>query len=363
MLIIVFLVCCVFSIISVIVSSSGKEPEPKPEPTPKPAPAPEPVPEPEPEEKPEISFSTSAALTADREIVAPQVKAGRIPVDCVLGDWYNDGADTCNSTGKQKQKRDVKTAERDGGTCDDPKERTINCNVDCKVSGWGNWSACSVSCGGGTQSRSRTVTQRKWNNGAACPNLLESQSCNTQGCYSTRTESTVRTAASDGSGSDRLRDLDFLDCGDDAINGFKLERDGNEIYYKYTCLEGVNSSSSPTLVTSQESHGSHNKVYLDRLHPDCGAKPISKFKYMYGEASFNNDKGWYAGNCSDLSHNGNCRDVYTDWNEEAKHKVVYLDRHNLQCDSNEAMTDFKYERDGGGKMRYKYRCCDMPSPR
>ena len=54
--------------------------------------------------------------------------------------------------------------------------------IDCQVSGWGGWNGCSASCGGGWQSRSRTVTVQPQNGGAGCPTLSESQSCNTHSC-------------------------------------------------------------------------------------------------------------------------------------------------------------------------------------
>lgn len=54
--------------------------------------------------------------------------------------------------------------------------------VNCQVSGWSDWSACTASCGGGTQSRSRTVQVSPQNGGDVCPSLTESQSCNTQSC-------------------------------------------------------------------------------------------------------------------------------------------------------------------------------------
>jgi OOP family OmpA-OmpF porin len=54
--------------------------------------------------------------------------------------------------------------------------------VDCQVSAWSDWSSCSALCGGGTQTRTRSITTQPANGGAACPSLSESKSCNTQAC-------------------------------------------------------------------------------------------------------------------------------------------------------------------------------------
>jgi hypothetical protein len=184
MLIIIFFVCCVSSIISVILTSGDEEP--KPELDPSPDPASDPSPALAQEDASGLSFSTNAALSAETEFIVPQVKAGIIPVNCVLSDWENDGG--CSTvTGKQLQKKRIITEGRNGGQiCPGPdsseRKQEINCDVNCEVSGWGGWGACSATCGGGTQSRSRTVTVQPRNNGTVCPSLTDSQVCNSQAC-------------------------------------------------------------------------------------------------------------------------------------------------------------------------------------
>jgi hypothetical protein len=73
-----------------------------------------------------------------------------------------------------------------GGACPHTKETQIcntqSCAVNCEVSAWSGWGACSKSCGGGEQVRSRTITRQPTNGGASCPVLSESQPCNTQAC-------------------------------------------------------------------------------------------------------------------------------------------------------------------------------------
>ncbi|HVC21314.1 MAG TPA: thrombospondin type-1 domain-containing protein [Vicinamibacterales bacterium] len=54
--------------------------------------------------------------------------------------------------------------------------------VDCVVSAFGPWSACSAACGGGTQTQTRTVIVAPSGGGTPCPVLYETQSCNTQPC-------------------------------------------------------------------------------------------------------------------------------------------------------------------------------------
>lgn len=55
-------------------------------------------------------------------------------------------------------------------------------DVNCLLGAWSSWSACDASCGGGKQSRSRSVLVQPSGNGAACEATVQESSCNTSPC-------------------------------------------------------------------------------------------------------------------------------------------------------------------------------------
>jgi hypothetical protein len=110
------------------------------------------------------------------------------PVDCAVSDWGDWGA--CSKScggGVHTRKRTVVTQPANGGkACPDLSE-TEACNiqpcpVDCVPSKWSDWSECSKACGGGTRTRTRTVTTPASNGGKECGPLSESETCNPQPC-------------------------------------------------------------------------------------------------------------------------------------------------------------------------------------
>src|SRR6056300_1590464 len=110
------------------------------------------------------SFSTSAALSFDDDFIAPDISAGKAPVNCVIGGWTNEGG--CDeNTGVQIQKRLI-TPAKYGGTCEVSADKidnkgyerqNVNCRVPCNGSHDDDWSGCTVagqSCGrSGTEYR------------------------------------------------------------------------------------------------------------------------------------------------------------------------------------------------------------------
>jgi hypothetical protein len=110
------------------------------------------------------------------------------PIDCVTndyGEWSKCSKD-CDK-GHQKKTRKIVTKSAYGGVACPTlvKSKTCNtqpCPVHCVVSEFGKWSGCSLSCGGGKKSRTRTITTGVVHGGRNCPHLNEKVECNAQAC-------------------------------------------------------------------------------------------------------------------------------------------------------------------------------------
>ena len=162
-----------------------------------------------------------------------------------------------------------------------------------------------------------------------------------------------------GGGNSIYLDRHTLDCGNDGIQRFQLKRpSGSKIDYKYTCVDGVNASQSGYKYTGSNDWGGGNMIYLDRHKVDCGKKPISRFRLTRPAGN----KLRYQFRCSNRNAAGDCRNTATGWNTPSS-STIYLDRHNVKCKANEALTSFRLVHNGksGGakKIRYDYTCCAM----
>ena len=116
------------------------------------------------------------------------------PIDCV-GSYgeLSDCSEPCGPTGVATRSFVITTPASNGGqecsvaagfietqSCN----TEIACPVDC-VGAMGDWSSCSVPCGGGMQTRNFTVTTPATNGGSCdADGTSESQACNTDTCPS-----------------------------------------------------------------------------------------------------------------------------------------------------------------------------------
>jgi len=110
------------------------------------------------------------------------------PIDCVVSYFtsYGECSHSCAGGSHIRTRTIVVSPEYGGAACPALSE-TKSCNVqacpiDCTVSDWTAFSTCSAPCGGGIITRSRSVTTAFANGGVACPDLAESQNCNTHPC-------------------------------------------------------------------------------------------------------------------------------------------------------------------------------------
>ena len=129
-------------------------------------------------------------------------------VDCKVGDWkpWGDCSVTCDGGTKTRARDVIEQPENGGATCPALEETKV-CNtegcpgyflillfdfhhifskcgssVDCKVGDWKPWGECSVTCDNGTKTRKREVVKEPENGGASCPDLEETEVCNTDQC-------------------------------------------------------------------------------------------------------------------------------------------------------------------------------------
>jgi len=100
------------------------------------------------------------------------------PINCQWGSWNGWGACpvTCGGSSQTTQSRvkSVAVSPNYGGLgCGwTPTESQVcgtqGCPVNCQWSSWNGWQQCSVSCGGGQQSRSRYNSPAQAYGGSAC---------------------------------------------------------------------------------------------------------------------------------------------------------------------------------------------------
>eukprot|EP00747_Dinoflagellata_sp_TGD_P133949 gnl/TRDRNA2_/TRDRNA2_175267_c2_seq51.p1 gnl/TRDRNA2_/TRDRNA2_175267_c2~~gnl/TRDRNA2_/TRDRNA2_175267_c2_seq51.p1 ORF type:complete len:736 (-),score=192.93 gnl/TRDRNA2_/TRDRNA2_175267_c2_seq51:198-2357(-) len=165
--------------------------------------------------------------------------------DCEVGKWVpGECSSPCDAKmkgGTQTLTREVITANtKYGHACPalawTKKCNEIKCSVDCKVSRWSGWSKCSKECGGGVESRSRSLLVKPKDGGRACDSLSESQPCNSFSCDRdcTLKKWTKLTPCSKACGSGFQEKFRHIKQPVRA-NGFCPGKDSSQRYHKQKC--------------------------------------------------------------------------------------------------------------------------------
>ncbi|CUV04666.1 unnamed protein product [Cryptosporidium hominis] len=115
-----------------------------------------------------------------------------VPTDCVVSEWeqWSSCSSTCEE-GKITRTRTIIQESLHGGVeCPVDLEQVQDCSVDvicpvdCVLGSWSHWSSCSVECGKGNSTRSRSILTRPRGTGAVCQEYLQTKSCEGEGCMS-----------------------------------------------------------------------------------------------------------------------------------------------------------------------------------
>mmetsp|Transcript_33909 Transcript_33909/g.96962 ORF Transcript_33909/g.96962 Transcript_33909/m.96962 type:complete len:425 (+) Transcript_33909:2-1276(+) len=106
--------------------------------------------------------------------------------DCEVSEWEIEQCSVSCGGGTQKMTRSVVAHPLQGMACP-PLEAFRSCNehpcpIDCSLSSWGGWSGCSAECGGGVSQRIRDIDVQPRYDGEPCEDTSETRQCNLQDC-------------------------------------------------------------------------------------------------------------------------------------------------------------------------------------
>jgi hypothetical protein len=110
------------------------------------------------------------------------------PVHCQVGHWggYGDCNAVCGGGYSTRERAVVVQARFNGEPCPHLAETrqcsAEPCPVHCQTSAWGEWGACTASCGTGSAVRTRTVAVAAKFRGNNCGRLTDGMACNPQHC-------------------------------------------------------------------------------------------------------------------------------------------------------------------------------------
>lgn len=159
----------------------------------------------------------------------------------------------------------------------------------------------------------------------------------------------------EGNGNAVYLDRHNVNCEPDGVKRFRLVRDGQGKYrYDYTCSSDGDLGNTFDKDTGFNDEGNGNLIYLDRHNVDCGIdSALTQFQLTRdGQGKYR-----YNYKCTSSKKPLKCRDVTTPGNEDGGGNAVYLDRHDLACGDDEVMNRFRLVRPTDNTIQYQFKCC------
>ena len=152
----------------------------------------------------------------------------------------------------------------------------------------------------------------------------------------------------------QLRNLNINCAETNGINKFRLQRNGDNIYYNYNCL---NEPSIPNRINedkiSREYYGTGENIYLDKHNINCNNKPITQLNLV---RPYNSSLEYhYKCGSNELK---DLREYHTEYQDNGNGENIYLDKHNVECPSTKLLSQIHLEtnRANPNLIRYQFTC-------
>ena len=159
----------------------------------------------------------------------------------------------------------------------------------------------------------------------------------------------------EGGGNAVYLDRHNINCLGKPLNQMHLSRKGDgKFRYDFTCSSGGALKAPENKTTPWNEEGGGNAIYLDRHDVDCGSNSVIT-QIQLGRKGDGNYR--YAYTCAPSSNTLKCRDATTPLNDEGGGNSIYLDRHDIKCNSDEVLSRIHLARNGKNQYQYEYRCC------
>lgn len=145
-------------------------------------------------------------------------------------------------------------------------------------------------------------------------------------------------------------------CTNGALSKVQLMTDEATAWYNYGCSFGGNLGTKTNYMTPFDAGGAGGNIYLDRQGVQCPeGQVLTGFDYIKDP---NSDQIRYTYMCAPAP-GLTCRDVSTPAFSDGAGNFRFLERHNMECNSDEAIGGFRLRRPTPTEINYNYRCCKV----